>query len=625
MENKKANIKGTRSQVTIFIIIAILIIAGIVIFFSYRSKITPNKVPLTFNPIYSSFLSCIEEDTLAGASILGTQAGYIYLPDFEPGSAYMPFSSQLDFYGNPVPYWYYVSGNNIQKEQIPSKSEIEKQLERFIDEQIVNCNLKLYEKEGFSIEKGSPKANVKINDKNIEINLDMDLNIKKDEDKISINSHKKTIKSNIGKLYKISSRIYDYEQDTLFLENYSVDILRNYAPVDGVEFSCKPETWIALNVSEKLKDAIEANTQALKVKGDYYDLKDKNNKYFIIPIEVSKGVSVNFLNSKYWPYAFEVSPAQGALLIANPVGNQAGLGILGFCYVPYHFVYDIKYPVLIQVIEGEEIFQFPVGVVIQGNLPRKPLENSEAVDKGDLSLCQYLNQEVEVKTYNTNLDLINSDISFTCLGDKCNIGEISNGELNAKFPQCVNGFIVAKSEGYETKQYQISTNTETSAKIILDKLYDVNIDLLLDKISTNKNAIVSFEGENGVKTISYPEQKTISLSQGLYNINVQIYDDSSLTIGAAKNEQCYEVSRGAIGGFFGLTKKECVEIEFPEQVVSQVLVGGGKIEYYISENELANSRTIEINSESLIKPESIEALNTNYILFEQKSLDVKLK
>jgi rod shape-determining protein MreC len=31
---------------------------------------------------------------------------------YEASSEYMPFSSQLDFLGNPVPYWYYISGNN---------------------------------------------------------------------------------------------------------------------------------------------------------------------------------------------------------------------------------------------------------------------------------------------------------------------------------------------------------------------------------------------------------------------------------------------------------------------------------------------------------------------------------
>jgi len=67
-------------------------------------------------------------------------------------------------------------------------------------------------------------------------------------------------------------------------------------------------------------------------------------------------------------------------LIANPVGNQPGLGVLCFCYVPYHFVYNIGYPVLIQVYSGEEIFQFPVAVVVKGNKPREALDYEIEVD-----------------------------------------------------------------------------------------------------------------------------------------------------------------------------------------------------------------------------------------------------
>ena len=115
------------------------------------------------------------------------------------------------------------------------------------------------------------------------------------------------------------------------------------------------------------------------------------------------------------------------------------------------------------------------------------------------------------------------------------------------------------------------------------------------------------------------------MSQGLYDIKVQVFDDSILTIGATTTKQCYEVPRGAVGGFFGITKEECVDIEYPEQVVSQVLIGGGEVEYFILESELINARTIEIDTESLIKPNSIEAINTNYNLFENRILGVKFK
>ena len=72
-------------------------------------------------------MSCLEEEALLGISVLGSQGGYIDIPAFEPGSQYAPFSNQLDFLGNPIPYWYYVSSNGVQKEQVPKKSDMEKQ------------------------------------------------------------------------------------------------------------------------------------------------------------------------------------------------------------------------------------------------------------------------------------------------------------------------------------------------------------------------------------------------------------------------------------------------------------------------------------------------------------------
>ena len=60
------------------------------------------------------------------------------IPEYEAGSEYMPFSSQLDFLGNPIPYWYYVSGNNIQREQVPSKNRYGKRIRKIYRFKIKN-------------------------------------------------------------------------------------------------------------------------------------------------------------------------------------------------------------------------------------------------------------------------------------------------------------------------------------------------------------------------------------------------------------------------------------------------------------------------------------------------------
>ena len=120
--------KNNKAQVTIFIIIAIIIVVGVGLFFAVRGGLFDMGIPAEMEPVYSYYLDCIESEGLEGIYILGQQAGYIEPPEFSPGSEYMPFSSELSFLGIGVPYWYYVSGNGIVKEQVPSRDKMESQM-----------------------------------------------------------------------------------------------------------------------------------------------------------------------------------------------------------------------------------------------------------------------------------------------------------------------------------------------------------------------------------------------------------------------------------------------------------------------------------------------------------------
>ncbi|MFH1585506.1 MAG: hypothetical protein ABIB79_01940 [archaeon] len=604
-----------KGQVTIFIIIAIVIVAGAVLYFTLRGNIGITKIPASLSPVYTSFLSCLEDYTLVGIEVLESQAGYIQLPDFEPGSSYMPFSSQLDFLGSPIPYWYYVSGNNIQKEQVPSKQDMADDLEIYLEDKMRGCIFDSYYDQGFEIDQGEPKAQVVIRDEEVEVSLDMNLNIAKGEDTALVNSHEINVKSDLGKLYDSARKIYRQEQETLFLEEYGVDILRLYAPVDGVEMTCSPLTWNADEVFDNLQEAIEVNTMALKVKGE-------ENDYFNLDIDVEE--DVRFLNSRNWASGFEVTPSQGNLLISEPIGNQPGLGILGFCYIPYHFVYNVRYPVLTQVQSGDEVFQFPIAVVLQGNMPREAMSGS-AVELDFPEICKYKNTQIEVNTYDTNLNPVDAEIDFECAGVNCKIGKTTGGNLETEFPQCINGYVVANSEGFEEAEYIISTVEEGSVDIILDKLYGLNVDLKLDSKDYDGEAIIHFLSDKNSKTIIYPAEKRVELSEGQYEVQVYVYKNSSLKIAETTTEQCVEVPKGNLGGLFGLTEEKCFDIVMPEQIVSNALAGGGKQAYYILESELESANSIELRAESLETPKSIEQLQDNYILFEENGLDINFK
>jgi hypothetical protein len=609
--------KSRRGQVTIFIIIAILIVAGVVVFLWLRGDISVVSVPASIQPAYTAFISCLEEKTSLGIRVLENQAGYIDLPAFEPGNSFMPFSSQLDFFGSPVPYWYYVSGNNIQKTQVPTKTNMEQSLAAFVSNTIQECNYDNYYEQGFEIIQRNPIAIVTINDNDVSVNLKMDMTINYKNDTVLVKSHKATVNSKLGSLYNSAKAIYAKEQKELFLENYAIDNLRLYAPVDGTELTCSPKIWNADDVFSKIKDAVETNTLALHTQTP----KTATEKYFYINTKTSNGA--RFINSKNWASSYEVNPSDGNLLIANPVGTQEGLGILGFCYISYHFVYNIKYPILIQVYNGDEIFQFPMAVILQGNKARTPTNASAESASSDL--CPYKNTMQTVSTYNTNLDTIPSTISYECFGQTCLIGNSSTGTLTEKFPQCSNGYIIARADGYQETRYLYSTVSEGSVSVIMNKLYPMNVNLKLNGQSYAGQAMIYFTSASNSKFVSYPQQKTIQLTEGDYNVSVYIYRNSSINFPATTRKECTKVPLTGIGGLFGLTEEKCFDINMPQQIITNSLAGGGKQNYYFFEDDLVNFHTIEINADSFSVPTNLEELQKNYLNFNTRGLEVNLR
>src|SRR3989339_418843 len=279
------------------------------------------------------------------------------------------------------------------------------------------------------------------------------------------------------------------------------------------------------------------------------------------------------------------------------------MSILGFCYVPYHFVYNLKYPVLAQVMIGEEIFQFPMAVVVEGNKPRTALD-SQAYKIASPEICEHKNTFVEVNTFDVKLNPVEAKISYECFNDFCEIGKTSYTKpLVEKFPQCVNGYILARADGFRDARYLYSTMDSGSVDIIMDKLHEVEINLKLDGKNYDGSALINFISEGYSKTVVYPEQTKVNLSEGQYEIQVRVYQGSSIGIPELTNEQC-------------------IEINIPSQVVSNALAGGGKENYFILDSELESATYLEINSKSLPLPNSLEQLQKNYIEYEAQGLEV---
>jgi hypothetical protein len=625
------------SQITIFVIIALVIIVGIGIYFAIKLN-QPTQTNPQFDIVHNYYLSCVEEAGVTGASILGQQGGYIELPDFEPGSEYSPFSSQLDFLGINIPYWYYVSGNGIKKEQVPTLSQMEVQLGDYIAKEINSCDLSQFENSqmNVSLEKASVDATIENN--KIKLSITQKLTMTDNTSTSIIQNHNLELNSNLGNLYQLSKNIYNYENQNLFLENYAKDVLYIYAPVTGTNLSCSPLVWSPYNVFDKLKQALEANIQLIKLKGNYYTLQNNNRGYFVVNPGFDLGDNqINFMYAQDWTSKFEVWPTKNGVMIANPVGTQEGLGIMGFCYVPYKFVYDVYFPVLIQVYSknAQEVFQFPIGVVINKNSPR---ESAGGESETTETICDNANTNISIYTYNQNLEPVEARVEFKCFNDKCSLGttgiENSTNEslLNVAVPTCVNGELIVNAEGYKETKQLISTNEENSADVLLNKEYKLALQVYVDNTLTNNFAVlslsrISMEGNETEfeEAIAYPNSKDITLGEGYYGLDLRVYKDGAITLPETTTQQCTNVPKSGILGLFGMEEENCYDITIPSQKVSSIVYAGGEIKDYLTEDMLKNARTMKVYATSIKMPSNLDELQTSYDALDIKHIEIKLE
>jgi hypothetical protein len=597
--------KDKKAQVTLFIILAILIIGSIIAYFAVRGS-PAKSLNKEMQPVYDYYLSCLEENTRGGIRLMGEQAGYIKKPQFVPGSQFMPFSSQLDFLGQGVPYWMYVSGNNILREQVPTIPRMQEELQDYLLERLDYCDFSDFQQMGYDIYVDSGDADVRINNLDVEVNLNNKITIFYGNQSTQINNHKIKVNSKLGKLYSLARKVYDYEKTEMFLENYALDVMRLYAPVTGTEISCTPKIFVESEIKKDIVNGLEANIPAVKLKGNYYSLSSKERKYFVEESNLDVDENINFLYSQSFPTAIEIYGDK----IIEPIGLQQGLGILGFCYVPYHFVYDIKFPVMVQFFDSEELFQFPIAVIISKNQARNALEVNVG-DSIESPVCKYRNQDIEIRTYDLELNPVEATITFKCLNSICDVGSTkSNGNmavLSSSVPQCVNGFLIARAQGYAESKKIISSNEENFAEIILNKKYNISLDL-----GNVKKALVSFESEDYSTTSIYPDMKSIELIEGFYNVSVYAYENSSLKFPGINERKCVDVSESGISGMLGMQTEKCFDISIPATEVSFAVVGGGKTQEYILENQLKGANELNINVPLFGIPKSLEELQLNY-------------
>ncbi|MEK6896107.1 MAG: hypothetical protein AABX12_01455 [Nanoarchaeota archaeon] len=610
-----------RGQVAIFVIIAVVLVGAILVAVAFRERIFTKSVPSELQPVFDYYTACIEQEMRGAIELAGLQGGRIELGIYEPGNDYAPFSTELQFLGTRVPYWSRVNARGNFVQDVPTRVEMANDMGGFVKDGLSRCDFSAFREQGFDVTLDVSDVDVSVEDSRVNVDVSSRLSVSKGDASVSQSSQSAVVESRLGAMHTQALSVYNNEQQELFLERYAVDVLRSYAPVDGVSVRCSPEIWRTADVVQNLTDALVANMGQIR-----FERTKRSGSEGYFTVTGVGDVPARIVYAGEWPHRIEITPASQTLMIAEPVGNEPGMGILGFCYAPYHFVYDINFPVMVQLYDGDEVFQFPLVVVVDDNVARASSGGGITL-ANDTDICSFKEGNVHVESYDNSLRAVEASVRYQCFEQVCDVGEteIRDGvaSLDAALPVCVNGQLIAESEGYVRSSKLFSSNSETSAEFILEKSYPMRVNVKVDgrDIVLGSSAIVHFTSVDGTASALIPEQNSIELHEGYYNVSVFVYGNSSVTIPASSRQECVKVPSGGIAGLFGATRENCFDVTLPATNVDYALRGGGVGASYILASELEDG-IINLYVASLLEPRSLEQLQTNFELFN--SMDVEM-
>lgn len=175
MKNKKA-------QVTIFIIIAIIIVGAVALFFTLRGTLQKEVYTPEVASVKNFVDECIENTAEDVIYTIGQGGGYYFPPTFSTDSGIT----------------YYLINN---KSYMPSKKQIEEEISYFISNKLFFCVRNFVDFPEFEIEQGEIKTSSKIYENSVVLNLNYPITIRKGESVSRIKDFEVEIPVRLGIVY----------------------------------------------------------------------------------------------------------------------------------------------------------------------------------------------------------------------------------------------------------------------------------------------------------------------------------------------------------------------------------------------------------------------------------------
>ena len=652
-----------RAQATAFVIIGLVLASIVILIFYFRAELleTLTKKSITEEPITEQSQkidiytkSCLSSTLEEGLLTLGMQGGFINIPEAEfPPLPYNMLSNSLDVFNKGtlrVPYWYYRTPNNLEKTNIPTINSMEQELASYIDARLGSClndflPLKL---QGFSISHSTPKTKIIIGNEEVIAELNMNVDVQYKDQTFTFSKFKSKQDSPLGNLYKKALEIFEYENEKTFIENTTLDFMAVYdqIPFTDIDFECSPRTWLKTKVAIDLKAILAANIPTMKIKSTEYSLTNPFDKVLVFDALDSSGrdTTVNFRFSESWPIMLDVVGEDNEILRGKPFTseNEASRFLMPlFCLNDYHFVYDIKFPVLISLAEQDYIFQFALMSIIDNNQPREDKAQFTLLTE-DTRICENKPSKLKVISLGVSTDdslipLNDADISLQCLATECKMGKTRPEEtgysLTTNFPACINAQLTAKKQGYHRAKETIDTNQQATISLVLEPYYELPISVMVQDGAETRfpypTEQVLFLFENQEKdyytTHNYPSQQKVKLIAGNYKVSstLTVQTAGGFNIEEEKINLCVDAPKKGVFGMFGATEKKCTEQTIEGTTFDALVSGGGSYGWYADRRALATSSKLTIYTVRGSTPSTLSEINKQYTETEEYSKQIR--
>jgi len=262
-----------RGQVSIYILIGvvIIIVVGLSFYIVGNTILKESGRDLDIRPELipaKNFIdSCILDVAREGVDLIGLQGGNVNIEEEVIVNPLVKFGNSLDLFGNGalnVNYWFYRTPNGINTLSVPSEQDMEREIGEYIMRNIASCyeDLALFDQYDVSYSSTS-KINVDIKEDRVLINVESPLEITSGGITSNLNKFSVVLDTKLGKLYSLGRGILEKENEKLFFEEMTIDMIGLYDEIPGsnVEFTCDKKTWRRSQVESDFKKIVETNVQ----------------------------------------------------------------------------------------------------------------------------------------------------------------------------------------------------------------------------------------------------------------------------------------------------------------------------------------------------------------------------